>query len=66
MRQSREFRTSASVERAHPGIASMAQGDAAKGLPGHRVHDLRELKSWSLMKPLKPLPLLAFSDLTIK
>jgi hypothetical protein len=30
------------TERAHPGIAAMAIDDATKGLPGHKVHDLRE------------------------
>jgi len=30
------------TEHAHPGIASMALDDAAKGLPGHKIHDLCE------------------------
>ena len=30
------------TERAHPGIAAMAIDDATKGLPGHKLHDLRE------------------------
>jgi len=30
------------TERAHTGVASMAQGDASKGLPGDKIHDLRD------------------------